>query len=76
MTMEIACIVCGQDVNLDHRVFQNYEGPIKCFSCGTMMEVKTTQGTVDHVVLLQGSGVYGRKSSGIVEPPVAQRSAP
>jgi uncharacterized Zn finger protein len=74
--MEIACIVCGQDVNLDHVVFQNYEGPVKCFSCGTMMAVKTTQGIVDHVVLLEGSRVYAQKSSGMVEPPPEQRGVP
>jgi predicted nucleic acid-binding Zn ribbon protein len=63
----IKCIACGQEVNLDHVVFQNYEGPVKCFSCGAMMEVKTTRGTVDHVIVLEGAGIYMQKSAGRAE---------
>ena len=52
-TMKIECISCGRDVNLDHRVFENYEGPVKCFSCSAMMEMRTTRGFVDSISLLQ-----------------------
>jgi hypothetical protein len=45
--MKIKCICCGREVNLDHRVFEDYEGPVKCFSCSTMMEMKTIRGFVD-----------------------------
>lgn len=51
--MKIECISCGNDVNLDHRVFEDYEGPVKCFSCSTVMEMKTSRGFVDSVSLLQ-----------------------
>ena len=44
--MKVKCICCGHELNLDHRVFENYEGPAKCFSCGRMVEVKTMRGTV------------------------------
>ena len=37
--MKMTCIVCGREVNLDHVIFENYQGPVKCFSCGAMMEV-------------------------------------
>lgn len=47
--MKIKCISCGRDVNLDHEVFENYEGPVKCFSCSTMMEMKTIRGFVDSI---------------------------
>jgi hypothetical protein len=33
--MKIKCICCGKDVNLDRRVFEDYEGPVRCFSCST-----------------------------------------
>jgi ribosomal protein S27E len=52
--MKIKCISCGRDVNLDHRVFEDYEGPVKCFSCSTMMEMRTVGGFVDSISPLQG----------------------
>ena len=51
--MKIKCISCGRDVNLDHRVFENYEGPVKCFSCSTMMEIRAIRGLVDSISPLQ-----------------------
>jgi uncharacterized Zn finger protein len=51
--MEIKCVSCGRDVNLDHRVFEDYEGPVKCFSCSTIMEMKTVRGIVDSISSLQ-----------------------
>lgn len=47
--MNVTCIACSRDVNLDHVVFENYEGPVKCFSCGAMMEVRTVGGVLDCV---------------------------
>jgi len=40
-------------VNLDHRVFEDYEGPVKCFSCSTMMEIRAIRGFVDSISPLQ-----------------------
>jgi hypothetical protein len=51
--MEIKCVSCGRNVNLDHRVFEDYEGPVKCFSCSTLMEMKTVSGIVDSISSLQ-----------------------
>jgi ribosomal protein S27E len=50
--MKMPCIGCSREVNLDHVIFQNYEGPVKCFSCGAMMEVRTTEGMVHSVAPL------------------------
>jgi DNA-directed RNA polymerase subunit N (RpoN/RPB10) len=52
--MEIKCISCGREINLDHKVFENYAGPVKCFCCSAMMEVKTAQGAL-RSLLLAGS---------------------
>jgi uncharacterized Zn finger protein len=71
--MKLTCIACGREVNLDHEVFQNYEGPVKCFFCGTMMEVKTTQGIADHVAFLEGPRSHGDKSARIVESQANQQ---
>jgi len=38
--MEIKCVNCGRRVNLDHAVFVNYIGTVKCFSCSSLMEVE------------------------------------
>ena len=44
--MRVKCISCGNELNLDHWVFEDYSGPVKCFSCSAMMEVKTNGGEV------------------------------
>ena len=50
--MKIDCLLCGNEINLDHDVFEEYAGPIKCFFCGGMMEIRTVQGAIDAVSLL------------------------
>ena len=47
--MKLKCISCGHELNLDHWVFDDYEGPVKCFSCSRMMEVKTAKGIVHSI---------------------------
>ena len=44
--MKVKCISCGHELNLDHRIFDDYAGPVKCFSCSRIMEVKTARGIV------------------------------
>ena len=51
--MRLDCVSCGYEINLDHKVFDDYEGPIKCFSCGAMMEVKTEQGLMCSLMPLE-----------------------
>lgn len=42
--MRVNCVSCNYEINLDHEVFNNYSGPIKCYSCGEMMTLKTKLG--------------------------------
>jgi len=49
--MKINCISCGRDINLDHDVFNDYQGSIKCFSCDAMMEIKARGGVLDSINL-------------------------
>jgi ribosomal protein S27E len=49
--MKITCVRCAHEINLDHKVFENYAGPIKCFRCGTMMDVRTEGGTLSSLGL-------------------------
>jgi hypothetical protein len=51
--MRIDCVSCGYEINLDHRVFDDYAGPIKCYCCGAMMEVTTAQGLIRSVLPLK-----------------------
>ena len=44
--MRVKCISCGNELNLDHGIFEDYSGPVKCFSCSAMMEVKSTGGEI------------------------------
>jgi ribosomal protein S27E len=65
--MRVTCISCGHDLNLDHAVFHDYSGPVKCFSCSTLMELKTTGGEVSSISALAAfrtevdSGAYAEK---------------
>ena len=44
--MRVKCISCGYELNLDHWVFEDYSGPVKCFFYSAMMEIKSTGGEV------------------------------
>jgi len=57
--MRVKCISCGNELNLDHWIFEDYSGPVKCFSCSAMMEVKSTGGEIYSINPL---AVYESKS--------------
>jgi hypothetical protein len=50
--MKIRCISCEREINLNHEVFYDYRGSVKCFSCSAMMEIRTTNGNLEAVYLL------------------------
>jgi hypothetical protein len=50
--MKIRCICCAREINLNHEIFENYAGPVKCFGCSTMLELKTEHGNVCSLALL------------------------
>jgi hypothetical protein len=50
--MKVESVSCGHELNLDHWVFDDYGGPVKCFSCSRMKEVKTAQEIVQSLVPL------------------------
>jgi DNA-directed RNA polymerase subunit N (RpoN/RPB10) len=75
--MKVKCVSCGYEINLDHNIFNDYSGPIKCYSCSAMMEVKTTQGLINSIanqsnsesrlagLLVSGPTAETRKSAGM-----------
>jgi hypothetical protein len=52
----------GHELNLDHGIFEDYSGPVKCFSCSAMMEVKSKGGEVYSIDPL---AVYESKRSSV-----------
>ncbi len=47
--MRINCATCESEISLDHKVFNDYDGPVKCFCCGTMMDIRTKGGILDSI---------------------------
>jgi DNA-directed RNA polymerase subunit RPC12/RpoP len=43
--MEINCVSCGFKVDLADS-YDNYQGQIKCFACGAILEITTLEGNV------------------------------
>ena len=43
--MKINCLGCGYKVDLASS-YDNYVGQIKCFACGTIMEIATQEGSI------------------------------
>jgi DNA-directed RNA polymerase subunit N (RpoN/RPB10) len=54
--MKVDCVSCGYEINLDHKVFDDYSGPIRCYRCGLMMEAKTEQGTMCYLMPSESNG--------------------
>jgi len=41
--MKINCLSCGHKVDLDD-VYDDYEGQVKCFVCGALLEIRAEEG--------------------------------
>jgi len=46
--VKINCLVCGHKVELDD-AYADYQGQIKCFVCGSLLEIKTREGKIESV---------------------------
>jgi hypothetical protein len=51
--MKVECFSCRYEINLDHKVFDDYSGQIRCYSCGAMMEVETKEGVMCSLMPLE-----------------------
>jgi len=43
--MKVNCLSCGHNVDLDD-AYDDYDGPVKCFACGAILEVRAEQGSL------------------------------
>jgi DNA-directed RNA polymerase subunit N (RpoN/RPB10) len=50
--MKINCLSCGFKVDLTN-AYDDYEGQIKCFACGTILEIETQEGNVRSVKVVK-----------------------
>ena len=46
--MKINCLCCGHKVDLDD-AYDDYEGPVKCFVCSAILEIRAEHGTIKAV---------------------------
>lgn len=46
--MKVNCLGCGYKVELAES-YDDYEGPIKCFACGAIMEIAAHEGSIREV---------------------------
>ena len=46
--MRINCLSCGHAVDLDD-AYEDYEGKIKCFACGAVLEIRAQEGKLKSV---------------------------
>ena len=52
--MKINCLSCGFKVDLAD-AYDDYEGQVKCYACGGMLEIKTEEGNVRAVKSVKAS---------------------
>jgi ribosomal protein S27E len=46
--MKVNCLGCGHNVDVDES-YGDYEGRVKCFGCGAILEIKTEGGMLQSV---------------------------
>ena len=46
--MKINCLGCGFKLDLDD-AYDDYDGPVKCFACESILEIRTEQGSIKSV---------------------------
>lgn len=57
--MKINCVSCGHKIDLDD-IYDAYEGPIKCFVCSKLLEIKTEEGNLKAIRILPSPSVGER----------------
>jgi hypothetical protein len=59
--MKINCLGCGFRLDLDE-AYDDYDGPVKCFACESILEIRTEQGYVKAV----------QQENAVMHPPAAR----
>jgi hypothetical protein len=51
--MKINCITCGHSMDLD-AAYDDFEGPVRCYVCGSLLEIRTVEAKLRSIKLAQG----------------------
>jgi hypothetical protein len=82
--MKINCLGCGHNLECSD-AYNDYEGRVRCFGCGTILQIKTQEGQVRSVDIADKTRqtdkqfIQGQASAAPVEPhsePVESPAAP
>ena len=46
--MKVNCLGCGHNLDVDES-YGDYQGQVKCFACGSILEIKTEEGKLQSV---------------------------
>lgn len=47
--MKARCVFCWSELNIGERASEDYSGPVTCFCCGGMNDLKITKGVVSFI---------------------------
>lgn len=60
--MKLNCLRCGHKIDLDD-AYDEYEGAVKCYVCGSLLEMKAQEGKIRTVRLLLDAFRSGGRAS-------------
>jgi hypothetical protein len=53
--MKINCLSCGHSIYLDD-AYDDFEGPVKCYVCSALLEIKTVEGQLKAIRIMTMPG--------------------
>lgn len=59
--MKVNCLSCGFAVDLDDDSYSDYEGQIRCYTCGALLDVKAEEGKLKKVAVARAGKRTGRE---------------
>ncbi len=51
--MKVNCLSCGHSINLEDETYGDYEGAVKCYACGAILEVKLSEARLKSVKVME-----------------------
>ncbi len=62
--MKIVCIKCGFKIDLDDNTYRDFEGPVRCSTCKTLLEIWTQEGCLKKMAFLSSAPEVSARFSG------------
>jgi DNA-directed RNA polymerase subunit N (RpoN/RPB10) len=51
--MKVNCLSCGHSINLEDDTYGDYDGAVKCYACGAILEVKLVEARLKSVKVME-----------------------